>query len=385
MTTARTVIVLGGGIGGVAAANRLRKRLSSRDRVVLVDREDQHLFQPSLLWVLTGQRTAPAIQRPMEQMLRRGIEVLRGEITALDPARRSVRVNGQELLGDALIIALGATLAPDAVPGLAEGGHNLYDVNGARAIRDALASFREGRIVVLTAAPLYRCPAAPYEAAMLVQDVIARAGSKSHVVMYAAEPGPMGTAGPDVMKLVRSMVEGRGVEYHPEHQVVSVAAATRSLVFANGATTEYDLLIYVPPHRAPAVLRDSGLVSPNGWVAVDRHTLSTAFEGVFVIGDATGIPLASGKLLPKAGVFAHGQADVVADNLADAWAGLTPYHRFNGEGACFIETGGGRAGYGSGNFYSEPLPQLRMRAPARWWHWGKILFEQQWLHQWFGG
>lgn len=379
----RTVLVLGGGVGGVVAARRLRRRLPDRDRVVLVDREAFHLFQPSLLWVLAGTRRVERIRRPLDALERKGIEVVRGEIAAVDAERRRVRVGDTAFAADALIISLGAELAPEAVPGLAAGGYNLYTAAGAAAARDALRAFEGGRVVVLTAAPAYKCPAAPYEAAMLVNAALRRrVGDRARVAVYAAEAGPMGTAGPEVSAAVRAMVEGEGVAYHPEHQIATVDPDARQLTFIDGTVTAYDLLLYVPPHRAPAVLREAGLVGASGWIDVDPHTLATAVDGVFAIGDATGIPIPSGKMLPKAGVFAHGQAEVVADNLAAAWAGRAPRAAFDGAGGCFIETGDGRAGYGSGNFYAAPAPQLRFHAPARWWHWGKVLFERRWLAKW---
>ena len=376
---ARTVLVLGGGSGGIAAARRLRRRLPASDRVVLVDREPQHLFQPSLLWLLTGERTPAQIQRPLDRLTRRGIEVVHGTVTALDPAERLIQVDERALRGDALVVTLGAALAPEAIPGLADGGHNFYTLAGASSGRAALAAFRGGRVVVLTAAPAYKCPAAPYEAAMLVAAALCRRQVAAKVAMYAAEPGPMGTAGPEVSTAVRAMVESRGVRYFPNHQVTSVDSAGRRLTFANGTTASYDLLLYVPPHRAPAVIGEAGLAGASGWIEVDARTMATAHDGVFAIGDATAIPLPSGKMLPKAGVFAHRQGEIVADNLAAAWAGRPARAAFDGVGACFIETGDGRAGYGAGDFYATPMPRMRLRAPARWWHWGKVLFEKRWL------
>jgi sulfide:quinone oxidoreductase len=157
----------------------------------------------------------------------------------------------------------------------------------------------------------------------------------------------------------------------------------RTLAFANGSAAGYDLLIHVPPHRAPAVVRQSGLAPEGGWVAVDRGTFETAWPGVFAIGDVTTVPLAMGKPLPKAGVFAHGQAEVVAANLAARWTGAEPARRFDGHGECFVEAGDGRAGFGAGNFYAEPLPQVALRAPGRAWHWAKVLFEWKWLRGWY--
>lgn len=381
MSAGRTVLVLGGGVGGITAANHLRSRLPRTDRVVLVERATQHVFQPSLLWILSGDRTPRRISRPLFRMLRAGIDIVQGEVTSLDVERRAVRVADRTLAADAVVVALGAELNPDTVPGLSQGGHNLYTLEGTVGAHEALRTMPGGRVVVLTASPAYKCPAAPYEAAMLLQDFGKRHRWSTSVSLYAAEPGPMGTAGPEVSRAVRSMVEETGVIYHPEHQVASVDVAARRLLFTNGAGADYDLLLYVPPHVAPAVLRSAGLLAGSGWVAVDRHTMATAADGVFAIGDATGIPLPSGKPLPKAGVFAHRQGEVVAANLADAWSGRTPSRRFDGSGACFIETGGGRAGYGSGNFYADPLPLMRLRPPARWWHWGKVLFERRWLHR----
>jgi len=385
MSQAKTVTVLGGGVGGIVAATHLRHRLSRAHRVVLIDRETSHLFQPSLLWLAIGARAAERIQRPLARLERKGIEVVHGEIEQLDPEQRSVQVGGREFRGDAVIVSLGADLAPETIPGLVEAGHNLYTLQGAAALRDALARFDGGRIVVLTAAPAYKCPAAPYEAAMLIEYALRRRGvrGRAQIDIYAAEPAPMGVTGPHVSAAVRQIVEQKGIAYHPEYQVVTVDAAARRLAFANGSQAEFDLLVYVPPHRAPAVVRAAGLAPEGGWVSVDRSTFATRFPGVFAIGDVTTVPLAMGKPLPKAGVFAHAQAEIVAANLVAEWAGRTTRRAFDGHGQCFLETGDGRAGLGSGNFYAEPTPHVTLRGPSRWWHWGKVRFEQRWLRQWF--
>jgi sulfide:quinone oxidoreductase len=336
-----------------------------------VDRERQH-------------RTPEQIQRPLDRLTRRGIEVVTGEVTALDPEQKRVRVGGTDLAGDALIVSLGADLAPELVPGLAEAGHNLYTLAGASALRDSLGRFRGGKVVVLTAAPAYKCPAAPYEIAMLVNDHLRRHDAGRAVVeIFAAEPGPMATAGPEVSAAVREVVEASGVAYHPAHQIERVDPSKRTLRFTNGESADFDLLMYVPPHCAPGVVRQAGLVGESGWIPVDARTLRTRAPGVFAIGDVTGIPIPSGKALPKAGVFANREAEVVAENLAAEWAGRTPERAYDGTGACFIETGSGRAGFGSGNFYAAPMPEMRLHPPARRWHWGKVAYEKYWFWKWF--
>jgi sulfide:quinone oxidoreductase len=385
VTGEKTALVLGGGVGGLIAANRLRKLLPDRQyRVVLVERQPNHLFQPSLLWLAVGDRQPARIQRPLHRLLRRGIELVTAEVTEIDPVTRTVGAGDRKFSGDAIVVSIGVDLASDAIPGLASAGHNLYTIEGATAFRDALASFRSGRIVVLTATPAYKCPAAPYEAAMLIEAALRHRGIRPQgsLDIFAAEPGPMGVTGPTVSAAVRQLVESKGIGYHPTHQVTAVDPAARRLTFANGTVAEFDLLLYVPVHRAPAVVRASGLVDESGWVPVDRSTFETRFQGVFAIGDVTTVPLSMGKPLPKAGVFAHAEAEVVAANIANAWTGQGPRRAFDGEGQCFLETGDGRAGLGAGNFYGEPAPLVKLYPPSRRWHWGKVLFEKRWLGRW---
>ena len=382
----KTVLVLGGGFGGIVAASRLRRALPREHRVVLVEREAAHVFSPSLLWLMIGERKPDAISRPLAALAKRGIEVVRGNIEKIDPARRTASVDGRELAGDYLIVALGADLAPELVPGLAAAGHNFYTLAGAESLRDARLKLEQGRIVVLVAALPFKCPGAPNEAAMLLEYDRRRRGLRDaiRVDLYTAEPGPMPVAGTAVSSALREMIEAKGIGYFPNHAVTAVDPKLRRIAFANGAHADFDLLAYIPPHRASQVVRDAGLCGESGWVPVDRETMATRFPGVFAIGDVTGIMLASiGKPLPKAGVFAHYEAEVVAHNIVHAVTGRGAPQRFTGDGECFLESGDGRAGYGSGNFYAEPAPQITLRPPSILMHWGKVLYEKFWLYRWF--
>jgi sulfide:quinone oxidoreductase len=381
----KSILVLGGGVGGVVTAVELRKKLPKRHRIVLIDREPQHVFAPSLLWLMVGLREATRISRPLEHLRKKGIEVVHGEIERIEPESRKVTAGGKSFSCDYLVVSLGADLAPEAVPGLSEAGHSFYTLQGAQALHKALEGFEGSRVVVLTAAPAYKCPAAPYEAAMLIDSYLRRRnGSKQvHVDIYAAEPGPMRTAGMEASKGVEQLVKAKGITYHPEHQVVSVDAQARRIRFANGTEAEFDLLAYVPPHRAPRVIKESGLVDDSGWVPVDRQTMQTRFADVYAVGDVTTIPLKMGKPLPKAGIFAHAQAEVVVQNIARSVTGKGSPAVFDGAGECFIEIGDGKAGVGRGNFFAEPVPLVKLY-PARWkWHAAKVMFEKFWLWKWF--
>lgn len=382
MTDKKTILILGAGIGGIALATRLRRLLPRAHRIALVDREEAHVFAPSLLWLMTGDRTANQITRPLGALAARGIEVIRGTVERIDPGAKTAWIDGRAFSAEHLVIALGATLAPERIPGLAEAGHNFYSLAGAETLRDTRLAVNRGRIVVLIAAVPFKCPAAPNEAAMLLEYDCRKRGVRNGVQLdlYTPEPGPMAVAGAALSRALRQMIEAKGIGYHPEHAVTAVDPGRSRIRFANGAETDFALLAYVPPHGAPKVVQDAGLCGESGWIPVDRETMQTRFPGIYALGDVAGIMLSSiGKPLPKAGVLAHNEAEVLAHNIAHAVTGQGAPRRFAGEGSCFIETGDGRAGFGSGNFYAEPAPQIRLRQPSAMLHWGKIAYEKYWL------
>lgn len=377
----RTVLVLGGGVGGLVAANELRRRLGPRDRVVLVERAARHLFQPSLLWLMVGRRRREQIERPLRSLLVRGVDLVEAEVRAIDPQARQVTTSTGVLSADALVIALGAELAPDAAAGYREAALNFYAPEGAAACSRALESFRGGRVVVAVSALPYKCPAAPYEAALLLDDELRRRGLRtaSEIDIFTPEPQPMPVAGPVVGAAVIGLLEAKGIRLHAKRPIQRFEAATAELVFADGTRVGYDLLAAVPPHRAPAAVRASGLDDEAGWIPVDRSTLQTRHERVYAVGDITTITLANGKPLPRAGVFAHAQALVVAREIAATFADRAVPAGFDGAGSCWIEAGAGRAAFAVGDFYAEPDPALHLRRPGRVWHAGKVLFERAWI------
>jgi sulfide:quinone oxidoreductase len=377
----QTVVVLGGGVGGVVAANELSRRLKKRGKVVLVERDRYQSFAPSYLWVMTGVRASQAITRDLRRLERKGIEVIVGDVQEIDLARRAVTVAGRAVEYDWLIVALGAELAPEAVPGLGD-AHTYYHLAGAERLRNALASFQGGRVVLAVAGLPYKCPAAPYEGAMLLESYF-RARNVRHNVelaIYTPEPAPLPVAGRALGEAVQKLLAHKGIAFHPGKKLTAVEE--HALHFEDGSTAPFDLLVAVPPHRAPPVVQQAGLTDDTGWVPVAAHTLETRHEGVFAIGDVTRIPLFDGMVLPKAGVFAHAEAQVVAQNIAARILGLAKRDTFDGKGYCFLEAGGGGAGMARGDFLAQPR-QIAMRSPSRLWHWGKIAFERYWLWKWY--
>jgi sulfide:quinone oxidoreductase len=375
------ILVLGGGIGGQVAATRLKQKLGTQARVTLVERSATFTFAPSLLWLMVSKRKAPSITRDYSRLSRRGIEVLHETVTAIDTESQEVRTASGPLGYDHLVISLGAQLDPDRLPGLAEHTYHPYDLPSAERLRDALAAFRGGRVVVAIHSLPYKCPAAPYETAMLVDGYLRDHGLRdvSQISMYTPEPLPLPVAGPYPGYQVAAELAARDIAFHPRSQMEAVEAGT--LTFASGPVP-YDLAIVIPPHRAPEVIATSGLAGPNGWIPVDRSTLRARPGNVYAIGDITAIPLENGMLLPKAGVFAHGEAEVVAENIARRVRGDLREEAFDGHGTCFLETGGGKSGLARGDFFASPLPEVAMHRPRRAWRVAKAGFEQYWLRRW---
>ncbi len=388
-----TTLILGGGWGGLTAAHHLRSLLPPEHRIVVVERSDTFGLGVSNLWLMTGERGGlDEVRRGMHTLRRAGIDVVHAEARSFDPVGRMVHTDVGTLGGDYVVLALGAELAPETVPGLAEAAFNLYEAEAAYALHHALNGFDRGHIVVLVAGAPFRCPAAPYEAAMLVEAMTRARGVRAQIEisLYTPEPQPMGVAGPAVGEVVQAMLAERRIGYHPLHVATSVEPGAREVHFADHSV-RYDLLIGIPPHRAPALVADAGLVDATGYVPThpqtlrilaDPDTLDVQYPGVFAIGDVTAIRLLNSMLLPKAGVFAEAEALVVAASIAAEIRGESRPRAFDGYGFCYVEVGDGLAAYGSGNFYAYPGPRVSLEAPSAEGRKAKEEYEQV-LDDWF--
>lgn len=375
----KRVVILGAGIGGIAAANELAKRAGGKAEIVVVDQAAQYEFSPSYLWVLSGTRRVSDITVPIERISRKGIRFQQATVHALDPQSRVMSTDRGAIEADMILIALGARTHMEGLEQVAHAGANLYTAEGATALYNLGSKPVGRRVAVLVCSMPFKCPAAPYEAAMLWHRRLKRDGGAAEVAIYTPEPGPMPVAGEKVSGQMVEMLNRKGIRYFPKH-VIKGLTAEGQLDFGD-KVAGFDYLAYVPKHSVPSLLVEAGLAPAGGWVAVDRHTLKTRFPGVYAVGDCVGIALANGKALPKAGVFAHGQAQAAARNIVEELEGRDPAHRFDGHGQCFVEMGGWIAGRGAGNFYAEPNPDVRLAMPGPWNHLGKVMFEKFWLNK----
>lgn len=377
----KTLVILGGGVGGLVAAHELRRRLGPEHRIVVVEREADHRFQASYPWVMMGWREPAQISRPLRSLNQRGIDSRRATVLGIDPQTGTVDTDSGPIAFDYLVLALGAELADDAIPGLAEAGYTPYTVDGAIKLREAWQSFERGSVAVVISSLPFKCPAAPYEVAMLLESGFRRRGVRDSVDVqfYTPEALPMPVAGSAVGQALKGMLEEKHIGFNPSRKLSSVDPGKRVLTFEDKTSVGFDLLVYIPPHRSPGPVRASAVAGEAGWVPVNGRTLETTHEGVYAIGDVAAIKLPNGMMLPKAGVFAHGEAEVVAHRIADDIEGAGADATFDGWGSCFVETGDRNAAYGSGSFYAEPNPAVRLYMPTKSRHVGRVAFEKTWL------
>ncbi|MGC1133264.1 MAG: FAD/NAD(P)-binding oxidoreductase [Nitrososphaeraceae archaeon] len=383
----KNIIILGGGSGGLATAGRLKELLGHKVNITIIDRESTFVMGSSLLRVMTGEKTEQEVGVPKEKISQKGIKFVSSEVNRIDITNKSVVITtGQEEFAfDYLVVALGAELAPEKVPGF-EYAFHMYTLEDAKKLRDALSTFRGGSLRLIVSSTPFKCPAAPYEAAMLIDDYLRRKGlrDKSDIKVFTPEPLPMPVAGPDVGNAVVSMLSEKGIGFHNNTKVSSIEGGLRQVLFENGLRERYDLLIAVPPHTSPKVVKESGLADASGWVPVDPKKMQTTHDNVYAVGDVAAVKLQSGLMLPKAATFAFGQAEIVASNIASSILG-TETRSWDGFGECFIETGSGEAAYGSGNFYSSPKPVINLQMPSKELRERKDTWGDYWISRLVGG
>ncbi len=377
-----SIVIIGGGVGGRVAANELRRRLPREHRITVIERNPLHAFAPSFLWLMVGQRTRAEITRPVAELIDRDVDVRIGTVSSIDRQARQVAIGSDTVSYDSLILAPGAELAFDATPGASE-ARTFFTLEGSERLCGELRSFRGKNVAIVIAGTPYKCPGAPAEGAMLIADFLRKRGLDTTVNLFTPEPQPMPVAGPALGAAAMEMLRERSVAYHPRHRLRAIDHDR--LLFEDREPFDADLVVVVPSHRPPELLRGTGFTNDAGWVPADAATLATADERIFAIGDCTSVPLpgrwdpAVPLALPKAGVFAHAQALVVARRLAAKLTQKEARETFCGDGFCMLEAGEDLAGFAFGDFFATPTPEVHLRKIGRSWHAGKVMFEKWWL------
>jgi sulfide:quinone oxidoreductase len=372
------VLVLGAGFGGLELTTRLSEELGDDADVVLIDKADGFVFGFSKLDVMFGRSLADAVRHSYSDIVKPGVRFVQTTIRAIDPVALRVETDAGAFEADVMVVALGADLDPAATPGLLEAGHEFYTVAGAFAIRDVLNNFKGGRVIVGVTSTPFKCPPAPSETALLVNDFLVERGLRDvcevSLVMPLGAPIPPSPAASQA--LLATFAE-RGIGWFPERLVRSLDPERRVAILADGSEMPFDLFLGVPVHRAPEVVQQSGLCV-DGWIPVNPLTLETSYPNVYAVGDVTSVGT------PKAGVFAEGQAGVVADQLISRHRDTVSSSTYDGTGICYIEFGHERVARVEVTFKSGERPNGQFDDASEIYSADKSEFGSSRIRRWFG-
>ena len=376
----RHVLILGAGFGGLELATRLSETASDAVDVTLIDRNHSFFFGFSKLEVMLGRQSADNVRLPYRDMAKDGVEFRQETVVGIDPVARRVETDAGTHDADFLVVAMGADYDIAATPGFEEDGYEYYSLAGAQRLRDALADFEGGRVLVAVLGQPFKCPPAPFEGSFLLHEHFTQQGIRDAVEMATTFPmqRPVPVTGP-VSQMFREGLASRGIEELPQHLVTSIDPTAHSARLATGETLPYDLFVGIPVHRAPEPLAASGL-AVNGWVPVDQTNLRTTFPHVYALGDVCTGP----RTVPKAGIFAEAAARVVADDITADISGTNPPAPYEGSGVCYAEFGDGLVSKVEVNFLRGATPAAERHDPSREYADEKAEFGATRRARWFG-
>jgi sulfide:quinone oxidoreductase len=391
----KRILILGAGFGGLTAANFLQKNLSSLSlaeyEITIIDQKDYFMMGIVNLWILSGTRSLENSKIDLNRLEKRGIRFLNSKITGIDIASKTVKTTGPSMLEikyDYLIIALGIEYAVEEVNGFLEnGGFNLYDPEHVPKLREKLLSLKKGKIAICIASIPYKCPPAPYEASLLINDILVKNGTRGaiDIDIYTPAPITLPVAGTKVSQDVLNLLTNNHINFHPLYKIQTVLNMEK-IEFENGRRINYDLLIGILPHKVPEIVTNSGLIKQGQkWINVNKFSLKTEYENVFAIGDVTEIKVNENVAIPKAGVFAEAQAKVVSQQIVDDIVNdknKLSSPRFDGKGFCFMEVGNEKAGYVDADFYNEDGPTTILEQPSDESYKKKLDFERSRVNEW---
>jgi sulfide:quinone oxidoreductase len=374
------VVILGAGFAGLELATRLSETMADAVRVTLIDRNETFHFGFSKLEVMLGRQSADEVRLPYSAIAKPGVDFRRETVVEIDPDARRVVTDAGTYEADFLVVAMGADYDFDATPGFREGGQEYYTLAGAERLRDALAGFDGGRVLISVLGAPFKCPPAPFEGCFLLHEYFTQRGIRDAVDLAVAFPmqRPVPVTG-EVSQLFREGLAERGIVEHPQTLVTSIDPAAGVAHLKSGETLPYDLFIGIPVHRAPAPLAASGL-APNGWVPVDQSNLRTSFDRVYAVGDVN----TGERTVPKAGIFAEAAALVVADDIAAQITGGEPPAPYEGWGICYAEFGDGLVSKVEVNFLRGDAPVAERNDPSEAFAAEKEEFGRSRRARWFG-
>jgi sulfide:quinone oxidoreductase len=335
----KSVVVVGGGVGGIFTANKLASKLASENRreevsITVVEPQDRQVYQPGFLYVPFKELTPDVMFKPVSKLLSPLVKVEREPAAKIDMSAKKVTLqSGKEVKYDYLVVVTGSVVKTQAFPGFGEAWHTLWVLEGAKRLREALRRFNGGTIVFSVTSTPYKCPVAPYEFLGLLNDYLMATGLRAKTKVIFTTVAPHLHAQPQINKFLEETLKMWGFDYKTKFQVNAIEPGKIS----GSEELKADLIITVPPHGGEEVVIKSGIGDQAGWIPVDRHTLQIQAQGAtgaeYAIGDATNLPV------PKAGSVAHFQSEVVSSRIAEEIQLGYSDTKYDGRVLCFILTG----------------------------------------------
>ncbi|MFN3077024.1 MAG: NAD(P)/FAD-dependent oxidoreductase [Alphaproteobacteria bacterium] len=371
----KRLLVVGSGMGGTIVANGVARQMGAQLRtgelsIAMLGNTSHHLYQPGLLYIPFGRIRESELIREQTKVLDRRIFFHVDPARHIDVEKNQVTTqSGKVHAYDYLVIATGSRLMTGAIPGMAEGAHWFYDLDGARKLRAALENFTGGRIVINVNIP-HKCPVAPLEVTFMLHDYLRIRGVLDKTEFTYTYPIGRIHALEPVAHWAKPEFERLGIRYETFFNTRSVDPEKKEISSEEDVTLPYDLLITIPPHQGSQVIEDSDL-GKGGWVPTNRTTLQReGSTNVFVVGDTTNIPIS------KAGSTAHFEADTVVDNLVSLLKEGRWARYYDGKVYCFVETGMSSGTYVWFNYETPPNPS----PPSQMIHWFKLAYNRMyWL------
>ncbi len=374
----KSVLILGAGFGGLELATRLSEEVPDDVEVTIIDSSDAFVFGYSKLDVMFGRVDPAAVRIPYTKLSKPSVRFVQERAVSIDPEHRRVTTDKAQYEPDILVIALGADLDPAATPGMVEEGTEYYSEGGAERVRAVLPEFEGGDVIIGVLGNFFKCPAAPFETALMLHDYLEHRGRRSvssiKVISPMSTPIPIS---PEASAGILDALAARDIGWWPESKVISMDPSAKLSTLADGRVAPYDLLLGIPVHRAPQVVEESALAE-DGWVTVDHTTFATRFENVYAVGDVTSAPV------PRVGAIAEGEARTLADVLIHQIRGGTPPEPYRGLATCYIEFGGSKVARFDANFLSGPKPFGSYTEASEAMVANKVEFGASRRRRWFG-
>ncbi len=381
----KTLLILGAGTAGIMMARKMARKLDlDQWKVILVDKNTKHYYQPGFLFLPFGYYQERDVVRPIRSFVARGVEYIVAGVEQLEPDQNRVTLgDGRIIEYDYLVIATGTDIHPEETEGLADGGwrQNIFDFytyDGAASLAPAIQKFEGGRFVVNVVENPIKCPVAPLEFLCLADAYFTRKGIRNKVDIIYATPLTGAFTKPVASSILGKLLEQKHIQVEPEFYAGMVDPSRNVLSSYDEREIPYDLLISVPLNKGAGFLAAAGIADELNYVRTDSKTLqSTQYPNIWALGDAANIPAS------KAGAVIHFQMDTAYQNILQHMAGQLLTHEFDGHSLCYIETGFNKATLIDFSYTQEPLPgkypvpgigPFDLLGQTTLNHWGKLAF-----------